>query len=100
MQLGIVVGHAVSTVKHPTLVGWRLLVVQSWTPDGQPDGEPLLAIDRLGCGLGGLRWADVRPRIERALDELPVRALVFEPHGLNEMWNRTRRFFALWPFPK
>ena len=52
MQLGIVVGHAVSTVKHPTLLGWRLLVVQSWTPDGQPDGEPLLAIDKLGCGLG------------------------------------------------
>ena len=29
-----------------------------------------------------------------------VAFLVFEPHGLNEMWNRTRRFFALWPFPK
>jgi branched-chain amino acid transport system permease protein len=29
-----------------------------------------------------------------------VAFLIFEPHGLNEMWNRTRRFFALWPFPK
>jgi len=26
--------------------------------------------------------------------------LVFEPHGLAEMWNRTKRFFALWPFEK
>jgi branched-chain amino acid transport system permease protein len=26
--------------------------------------------------------------------------LVFEPHGLAEMWNRTKRFFALWPFKK
>jgi branched-chain amino acid transport system permease protein len=26
--------------------------------------------------------------------------LVFEPHGLAEIWNRIRRFFALWPFPK
>jgi branched-chain amino acid transport system permease protein len=26
--------------------------------------------------------------------------LVFEPHGLAEMANRVRRFFALWPFPK
>ena len=26
--------------------------------------------------------------------------LVFEPHGLAELSNRIRRFFALWPFPK
>ncbi len=26
--------------------------------------------------------------------------LVFEPHGLAELWNRVRRFFWLWPFPK
>ena len=26
--------------------------------------------------------------------------LVFEPHGLAEISNRVRRFFALWPFPK
>jgi branched-chain amino acid transport system permease protein len=24
--------------------------------------------------------------------------LVFEPHGLAEMWHRTKRYFALWPF--
>ena len=24
--------------------------------------------------------------------------LVFEPHGLAEMWRRVRRFFHLWPF--
>jgi ethanolamine utilization protein EutN len=52
MQIGHVVGHAVSTVKHPSLTGWRLLVVQLLTADGQPDGEPLLAIDALGAGLG------------------------------------------------
>jgi ethanolamine utilization protein EutN len=50
MQIGVVVGQAVSTVKHPTLSGWRLLVVQLLTPDGQEDGEPLLAIDNLGAG--------------------------------------------------
>jgi ethanolamine utilization protein EutN len=52
MQLGTVVGHAVSTVKHATMIGWRLLVVQALGADGQPDGEPLLAIDQLGCGVG------------------------------------------------
>ena len=24
--------------------------------------------------------------------------LVFEPHGLAEVWRRIRRFFHLWPF--
>jgi ethanolamine utilization protein EutN len=52
MQIGQVVGHGVSTVKHSSLQGWRLLVVQLLTPDGQPDGEPLLAIDKLGAGIG------------------------------------------------
>jgi ethanolamine utilization protein EutN len=50
MQIGRVVGHAVSTVKHPSLQGWRLLLIQLLTPDGKPDGEPLLAIDKLGAG--------------------------------------------------
>jgi ethanolamine utilization protein EutN len=50
MQMGRVVGHAVSTVKHPSLTGWRLLLVQLLTLDGGADGEPLLAIDHLGAG--------------------------------------------------
>jgi ethanolamine utilization protein EutN len=52
MQIGRVVGHAVATVKHPTLKGWRLLLVQLMTADGKEDGEPLLAIDSLGAGVG------------------------------------------------
>ncbi len=51
MQLARVVGHAVSTVKHPSMHGWKLLVVQMLTPDGKEDGEPILAIDNLGAGL-------------------------------------------------
>jgi ethanolamine utilization protein EutN len=49
MQIGRVVGQAVATVKHPTLMGWRLLVVQLLTAEGGEDGEPLLAIDQLGA---------------------------------------------------
>ena len=41
-----------------------------------------IAVPPLGCGLGGLDWRDVRPRIERAFAALPdVRVLVFEPVG-------------------
>ncbi len=50
MQLAQVVGQAVATVKHPSLTGWRLLVVQPLGADGKEDGEPLLAIDHLGAG--------------------------------------------------
>jgi ethanolamine utilization protein EutN len=49
MQLSRVVGHAVATVKHPTLKGWRLLIVQPLAADGTEDGDPLLAIDNLGA---------------------------------------------------
>lgn len=39
-----------------------------------------IAIPPLGCGNGGLRWLDVRPRIEAAFQTLPdVRVLLFEP---------------------
>ncbi len=51
MQTGRVVGHATATVKHPTLTGWRLSVVQPLTADGKEDGEPLLAIDSVGAGI-------------------------------------------------
>ncbi|HUY87540.1 MAG TPA: EutN/CcmL family microcompartment protein [Pirellulales bacterium] len=53
MQLGSVVGIATSTVKHASLAGWKLLVVQLLAADGKsPDGEPVLAVDRLGAGRG------------------------------------------------
>src|SRR5688572_30413166 len=54
MQLGRVVGHAVATVKHPTLQGWRFLLVTLLTSDGKEDGEPILAIDSVGAGLNSI----------------------------------------------
>lgn len=52
MQLGRVIGTATSTVKHPSFQGERLLIVQLETADGRPEGEPVLAFDRLGAGKG------------------------------------------------
>ncbi|MHB1559800.1 MAG: EutN/CcmL family microcompartment protein, partial [Isosphaeraceae bacterium] len=52
MQLGRVVGTATSTLKHPTFESERLLIVQLETASGGPDGEPVLAFDRLGAGRG------------------------------------------------
>jgi O-acetyl-ADP-ribose deacetylase (regulator of RNase III) len=45
-------------------------------------GLKSVAVPPLGCGLGGLDWNEVRPRMERAFAELPdVRVLLFEPKG-------------------
>ncbi len=52
MFIAVVEGNAVSTIKHPSMQGWRLLVVQPIDLAGGPDGDPLLAIDMLGAGHG------------------------------------------------
>lgn len=52
MQLGKVIGHATSTVKHPSMNGWKLLVVQTLDAKGGADGEPVLVVDNLGAGAG------------------------------------------------
>ncbi|OHB75622.1 MAG: ethanolamine utilization protein EutN [Planctomycetes bacterium RBG_16_64_10] len=53
MVLGRVIGTATSTVRHASMAGWRLLVVQPlMADDSTPDGDPLLAVDSLGAGRG------------------------------------------------
>lgn len=52
MQIGSVVGHAVSSIKHRSFQGWRLVVVQLLTSTGKPDGEPILAVDGVGASNG------------------------------------------------
>jgi ethanolamine utilization protein EutN len=53
MQLGHVVGKAVATIKHPSMNGCRLLVVQPMMSDGRsPDGDPLIVVDAVGAGAG------------------------------------------------
>jgi O-acetyl-ADP-ribose deacetylase (regulator of RNase III) len=54
-----------------------------------------VAVPPLGCGNGGLRWSEVRPLIERALERLPdIRVLLYAPAGAPEaaaMKTRTTR---------
>jgi ethanolamine utilization protein EutN len=52
MQLARVIGDVVMTRKDANLVGITLLVVQPLTPDRQPAGRPLVAVDAVGAGVG------------------------------------------------
>jgi len=52
MQLARVIGDVVATRKDENLVGIKLLVVQPLTPDHQPTGRPLVAVDAVGAGIG------------------------------------------------
>jgi O-acetyl-ADP-ribose deacetylase (regulator of RNase III) len=45
-------------------------------------GITSIAVPPLGCGLGGLDWNTVRPKIMKAFEQLPnVRVVLFEPSG-------------------
>jgi microcompartment protein CcmK/EutM len=52
MQLARVIGDIVSTRKDENLVGIKLLIVQPLTPNREPVGRPLVAVDSVGAGVG------------------------------------------------
>jgi len=52
MQLARVIGNVVATVKDPGLVAQRLLILQPLTSDRRPLGDPLIAADGVGVGVG------------------------------------------------
>ena len=54
MQLARVIGNVVATVKNDSLEGRKLLVVQSLNADLEPQGQPLVALDAIGAGVGEL----------------------------------------------
>jgi ethanolamine utilization protein EutN len=53
MFLGRVMGHAHATIKHPSMEGWKLLLVMALQADGKTiEGDPILVIDSIGAGRG------------------------------------------------
>ncbi len=76
MQLGLVVGTAYATVKHDSMAGQKLLVIQPQLVDRRPDGDPVLAIDAVGAGVGEavMMTSDGREARQRlGVDATPVR---------------------------
>ena len=52
MILGTVIGTVVPAVRETALYAHRLLVVQPIGDDGNPDGEPFVALDHTQAGSG------------------------------------------------
>ena len=52
MRLARVIGDVVVTRKDDALVGIKLLVVQPLTPEREPVGGTLVAVDSVGAGVG------------------------------------------------
>jgi ethanolamine utilization protein EutN len=77
MQVGLVVGTATATVKHRSMQGTKLLVVQFYGVDPtKVDGEPVIAVDTLGAGRGDRVLLSSDGRSTRALlkdETTPVR---------------------------
>jgi len=77
MQLARIIGTATATVKHPSLAGARLLVVQPLMADRtSPDGDPQLAIDTVGASTGDVTVITSDGRLLRDLlksDTTPAR---------------------------
>jgi ethanolamine utilization protein EutN len=76
MQAARVIGNATATVKHPSLNGWRLIVLQPLDIEDKTDGFPFLAIDKMGAGKGDMvfftsdgKW--IREMVGR--DDSPIR---------------------------
>jgi len=75
-------------INFPTKENWRQPTKIEWVQDGLVDLKNVIrdrkirsiALPPLGCGNGGLDWADVRPIIERTLGDLEgVDIVVYEP---------------------
>ena len=75
-------------INFPTKIDWRSKSRLAYIEQGlaaivaeiQARNIQSVALPPLGCGLGGLKWNDVQPRIEAAFAPLPeVRVLLFTP---------------------
>ncbi|GMG95406.1 EutN/CcmL family microcompartment protein [Tepidimicrobium xylanilyticum] len=52
MHLGKVIGTVVATRKDENLIGTKLMITQPLSMDLKPIGEPIIAVDTVGAGIG------------------------------------------------
>jgi len=91
MKMGRIVGSVVATRKDPSLTGAKLLVVENLSPQLQPEGGYVVAVDAVGAGAGEvvLYASGSSARQTPGTKDRPVDAVImaivdsFEAHGKN-----------------
>lgn len=89
-------------INFPTKKHWKEKSKLDYIKDGLDDlvqviqnkGIKSLAIPPLGCGLGGLKWSEVKPLIEKKLGQIEaLEVVIFEPSSkaLGETRNRKNK---------
>lgn len=78
MILARIIGTVVATRKDERLESTKLLVVHPVTPDGQPTGNPLVAVDTVDAGVGEtvLIVSGSSARMAAGLKDRPVDAAI------------------------
>ena len=79
MFLAKIIGEVVSTVKHPSLDGRKLLVIQRLDTERKPIGDSLLAVDSVGAGVGEVVLVvdeGTSAALVIGLDDPPIRTVI------------------------
>ena len=54
MQIALVIGSTISTIKDELIQGRKLLIVRNADTAGKPTGDPYIAVDTVSAGAGDL----------------------------------------------
>ena len=79
MQLAVVIGKAISTIKHEAYDSTKLMVVQPLNLDGSPKGNSTLAVDYVGSGEGEVVLLGAAPGLAKVvfgLEVAPIREMI------------------------
>lgn len=79
MFLAKVKNSVTATEKHPAYQAKRVFVVQPVLPDGTENGDPWVAMDYVGCGIGDTVVCGGAPGVAQdvfGLDRAPIRTLI------------------------
>jgi ethanolamine utilization protein EutN len=79
MLIGQVIGSCTATVRHRSLAGKRLAIVQPLGARGAPEGDPQVCVDPLLAGVGQRVLINSDGRFAREVvgdDQSPVRFVV------------------------
>lgn len=69
MFVGQVIGTVVASQKPPALQGVKLLIVQPFDTAMRPEGDPVVAVDAVGIGVGERAFCVLGKEAAMALDD-------------------------------